>query len=124
MRKYEIPRHIVEYNRPKKNPVEKFICKLRRKWFRIMHKTNFPARLWDYRLKYAAEIMNVAASNSGNLNGRNLLELISGETPEISEYLDFGFYERVWFRGYAGLGPTKLGRFLGASGTVGYLLSY
>ena len=89
-----------------------------------MYKMNFPARLWDYGLQYAAEIMNITASNSGDMNGRTPLELISGETPDISEYLDFGFYERVWFREHAGLGPTKLGRFLGVSGSVGSLMSY
>ena len=68
--------------------------------------------------------MNVTASNSGSLNGRTPMELITGETPDISEYLDFGFYDRVWFREDAGLGPTKLGRFLGVSGTEGLLMSY
>ena len=68
--------------------------------------------------------MKIIASNSGNLNRRTLLELISRETPDMSEYLDFGFYERVLFREHTGLGLTKLGRFLRASGTVGSLLSY
>ena len=124
LRKYQIPYHIVEHERPNQNPVESVIRELKRKWFRIMYKMNCPARLWDYGLQYAAEIMNVTASNSGSLNGRTPMELITGETPDISEYLDFGFYDRVWFREHAGLGPTKLGRFLGVSGTVGSLMSY
>ena len=68
--------------------------------------------------------MNVTASNSGNLNGRTPLELIAGETPDISKYLDFGFYDRIWFQEHAGLGETKLGRFLGVSGSVRLLMSY
>ena len=50
--------------------------------------------------------------------------MITGETPDISEYLDHGFYDRVWFREHAGVGPTKLARFIGVSDTVGSLLSY
>jgi len=52
------------------------------------------------------------------------MEFITGETPDISEYLDFGFYDRVWFKDDAGIGETKLGRFLGVSHQVGSLMSY
>ena len=37
------------------------------------------------------------ASNSGKLNGRTPLEFLIGETFDISEYLDFDFYIRLWF---------------------------
>ena len=73
-----------------------------------MYKTNCPARLWSYELQHVAAIVNRTASNAGNLKGRTLLELITGETPDISEYLDFRFYDRVWFREHAGVGPTSL----------------
>ena len=52
------------------------------------------------------------------------MEALNGETPDISLYLDFGFYDRVWFKKYAGLGETKIGRFLGVSHHIGSLLSY
>ena len=35
-----------------------------------------------------------------------------------------GFYDRVWFKEDAGLGETKLGRFLGVSHHIGSLMSY
>ena len=124
IRKYQIPYHIVEHERPNQNPAESVIRELKRKWYRILYKTNCPLRLWDYGLQWTAEIMNVTASNSGNLNGRTPLELITGETPDISEFLDFGFYDRVWFKVNAGVGETQLGRFLGVSSRVGSLMSY
>ena len=37
---------------------------------------------------------------------------MTGETPDISQYLDYGFYDRVWFKEYAGLVETKLEIFL------------
>ena len=52
------------------------------------------------------------------------MELLTGETHNISEYLDFGWYDRVWYKEDAGLGETKIGRFLGPSHKVGSLMSY
>ena len=61
------------------------------------------------------KIMQLTASTAGKLQGRTTLELLTGETPNISEYLDFGWYNRVWYKEDAGLGETKIGRFLGPS---------
>jgi hypothetical protein len=68
--------------------------------------------------------MQITASFASNLQGRTPLEALTGETPDISQYLDFGFYDRVWFKEDAGLGEIKLGRFLGVSHHVGSLMSY
>ena len=46
------------------------------------------------------------------------------ETLEISEYLDFSFYDWCWYNDNAGLGETKLGWWLGVSHQVGSLMSY
>ena len=43
---------------------------------------------------------------------------------EISEYLDFSFYDWCWYNDNAGLGETKLGWWLGVSHRVGSLMSY
>ena len=50
--------------------------------------------------------------------------MVTGETPEISECLDFGFY--YWYRYHenAGLGELKLGRWLGVLHLVGSAISY
>jgi hypothetical protein len=49
---------------------------------------------------------------------------VTGETVDISEYLDFGFYDHVSFKKNAGLGVTSIGRWLGVSHRVGGLVSY
>ena len=49
---------------------------------------------------------------------------MTGETVDISEYLDFGFYDWVWFRENAGLGETKLEKWLGVSHRVGTMMSF
>ena len=52
------------------------------------------------------------------------MEYITGETPDISAYLDFGFYDWVVFSTNAGLGESQLGRWLGVSHKVGQMMSY
>ena len=68
--------------------------------------------------------MQFTVSKAGKFQGQTPLELITGETSNISEYLDFGWYDIVWYKEDSGLGETKLGRFLGPSQKVGSLMSY
>jgi hypothetical protein len=56
--------------------------------------------------------------------GRTPLEQVTGETPDISEYLGFSFYDWVWYRDNAGVGDNMFGRWLGVSHHIGNLMSY
>ena len=56
--------------------------------------------------------------------GRMPLEIITGETPDISEYLDFDFYDLVLYRSNASLGEVEVAKWLGVSHRVGRLMSY
>ena len=49
---------------------------------------------------------------------------MTGETPDISEYLDFGFYEHVSYKENARLGMTAIGRWLRVSHRVDGLMFY
>ena len=68
--------------------------------------------------------MQRTASSAGNLHDRTGLEKVTGETPEISEYVDFSFYDWCWYKENAGMGETKLGRWLGVSHRTGSLMSF
>ena len=68
--------------------------------------------------------MQITEFFAANLQGRTPLKSLTGETPDISHYLDFGFYDLVWFKEDAGLGETKLERFLGVFCEVRSLISY
>ena len=68
--------------------------------------------------------MLLTTRHAGVLQGRTSIELITGETPDISEYLDFGWYDIFWFKEDAGLGETQIGQFLGPSYKLGSLISY
>ena len=58
------------------------------------------------------------------MDGGFPLENITGETEDISDYLDFVFYDRVWFHENYGLGKRGLGRLLGVSHRTGGAMSY
>ena len=124
VRKYSIDFHITEPYRPNHNFAEGVIREVRKKWFRIMVRKNVPQRLWDYGLQWVCNIQNRTSNSSRGLDGRCPLERITGETVDISEYLDFGFYDWVWYRENAGLGETKVGRWLGVSHRIGTLMSF
>jgi hypothetical protein len=124
MRRYDILSHVTEKDRPNQNPVEQGIGQLKMKLYRAMHKRNVPRRLWDYGLKWVSEIGNLTVNSSKYSDGRTPLECLTGETPDISEYTDFGFYDYVVYRSNAGLGENSLGRWLGVSHRVGNLMAY
>ncbi|KAI2498409.1 Reverse transcriptase (RNA-dependent DNA polymerase) [Fragilaria crotonensis] len=123
VRKYAIDYHVTEPYRPNHNFAEGVICEIRKKWFRVMVRKNLPKKLWDFGLQWVCDIQNRTANSARGLDGRCPLERVTGETVDISEYLDFGFYDWVWYRENAGLGETKLGRWLGVSHRIGKLMS-
>ena len=57
-------------------------------------------------------------------DGRMPLEIITGETPDISEYMDFDFYDWVLYCSNEGLGEVEVARWLGVSHRVGRMMSY
>jgi hypothetical protein len=64
-----------------------------------------------------------------NMDGRTPLEALTGNTPDISEYTEFDFYQFVMYydpndADEAGVARRKLGRWLGPSKHVGQALCY
>ena len=57
--------------------------------------------------------MSLTSNSSFSLDGRTLMEQVMGETPNISEYLDFSFYDWVWYKDNAGLGENCIRWWLG-----------
>ena len=107
--------HISGVRRPNENPAEGSIRQIKQRWYRIMTKKQVPRRLWDYGLVWTCETGNLCVSSSRYAKKRSAIEMITGETPDISEYTDFGFYDWVTYHINAGLGDTQLGRWLGVS---------
>ena len=99
------------------------IREMRIKWFRVMLRKKVPHRLWDYGLKWVAEIMQRTAGSEGSLHYCTSLEEATSETPEISEYLDFVFYDWCWYNDNADLRESKLGKWMGVSQSIVSLMS-
>ena len=68
--------------------------------------------------------MSRTYSAAGELHGNIPITTVTGETEDISEYLDFGFYDKVWYKDNAGLDPAQAGRWLGVASRTGRLMTY
>ena len=124
VRKNNIDHHVIEPERHNQNAAEGVIREVRRKWFRTMIRNHVPRRFWDYGMRWCCEIMQRTHTRSERLDACVPLEEVTGETVDILEYLDFGFYDLVWYHDNAGLGERKLGRWLGVSHRTGSLMAY
>ena len=124
LRKYGIHGHTSERERSNQNPEEGVIRELRNKWYREMFRTYCPRRLCSYGYPYVSKIVQLTATHAGRLQGQTSLELMTGETPYISDYLYFVWYGRAWFKNDAGLRDTQIGQFLGTLHKVGSFMSY
>ena len=119
VRKYDTQYHISSPRRPNENPAEGYISKLNKRWYRIILKNKVPERLWDYGLVWISKTGNLSVSSSRYASRRTPLEYITGVTPDISEYLDFTFYDWVTYRANDGLGELSIGQWLGVSHKFG-----
>ena len=80
--------------------------------------------LWEFGLASICEIGNVTVNSSCYADGRIPLEIITVCTPDITEYLDFGFYDWVVFKQNVGVNKPELGRWRGVSHRIGQLITY
>jgi hypothetical protein len=100
------------------------IREVKTKWKTRMRASQVPARLWDYGLVYIAEIQSLLARGVN----RPGIERVTGNTIDISEWLDFDFYDRVWYWDAKKMDMTdeqaRIGRWLGISHRVGSDMTY
>ena len=119
MRKYEIYHTMSEPYSPWQNLAENAIGVIKSKVRRIMRETNTPFRLIDYVMSYVCEIRNFVPLQVVGTNDRSPHELVYNETPDISEYSSFGWFDFVWFWNPIDFQKQNLGRWLGVSNSIG-----
>jgi hypothetical protein len=124
IKKNDIKYHITEPLRHNQNRAETVIRELRRKWFRTMIRRRVPRRLWDYGLKWCAQVMSRTSNSVFSLNGRVPIEHVTGQTVDISEYLDMSFYDWVHFIEGDRLEAAQIGRWLGVASHIGGSMTY
>lgn len=126
IQKYDIKHTQAEKGRHNQNgPAEVEIRNLKRRWRDKMIAKDAPKAVWDYGLIHQAEIMSRFSRGHDKRTG---YEQVTGETPDISEWLDFNFYDRVWYWDVPAPEMNKdnrqLARWLGVSHRVSTRLSY
>ena len=124
IRKSDIDFHVIEPDRHNQNPCERVIIEVWRKWYRNIIRNQVTRRLWDYGMRWVCKTTQRTSTQAGGIDGCIPIELVTGETVDISEYLDFRFYDQVWYHKNAGLGERLHGRWIGVSHRIGSLMSY
>ena len=122
MQHYRIHGHQVEPYSPWQNRAEDSIRELKRRWKRRMIKRRAPKRVWDFGMVYEAEILSRISRGHDQRTG---LERLTGDTCDISEWIDFEFYDLCWYWDNPNdWDNPKIGRWLGVSHRIGSALCY
>ena len=91
-----------------------------------MHKEKVSKRLWDFGLVYESELLSRMSRGRYRRTG---YEEVTGDTADISEWLDFEIYDLVYCIDIPNKPDTsddvkRLGRWLGISHSVGSDMCY
>jgi hypothetical protein len=91
-----------------------------------MNRAQAPEALWGNGVERTDEIRQNLARK--NLGWRTPLELLTGDTPYISDLFDFGYYDWVWYwyptSAQFPAGPCQLGIWLGRDPDHGPAMCY
>ena len=120
-RKYNIEARSTEPYSPWQNKAEGNIKIVKDKAKRRRIRRQVPKRVWDFGIVWEAEIYSCTAGK----DGQTALERITGDTPDISEWIEFEFYDMVWYwDNQHDSKEPKIGRWLGIAHRVGSALCY
>jgi hypothetical protein len=111
-----------ENDTPWSNAAENGVRELKKASARQMLKKHSPKCLWDDAIELQAHILSHAAGNQFDLNGETPETMLLGETADISEFAEFGWYDWIKFRDTKVPCPQDklvLGRCLGPSADIG-----
>ena len=126
-REYRIKQRSTEPCSGWQNRAEAAIREIKKGIKRATLRARSPKRLWDYCGEWVAAIRRLTAHDIPALQGRVPTELINGNTPDISEYAQFDWYQLVWYIDPAVRFPDdsrKLGRWIGVAHDVGSPMTF
>ena len=69
---------------PNKHLEEASIREVKCTWYRIIHKKKVPPRLWENGLVWFCETVNIVSISFKYTDGKTPLEMVTGNTPEMS----------------------------------------
>jgi hypothetical protein len=89
---------------------------------KVMERRGVPRILWDQTLEYCANLSNRIWHKTPRLEGRTPYEWVHGISPDISAFINFDFYDYVFFTQHPKpLFPEpkrSIGRWLGPSKSI------
>jgi Reverse transcriptase (RNA-dependent DNA polymerase) len=109
------------------NRAEAAIREIKRGIKRAMQRARSPKRLWDYCGEWVSAIRRLTAHDIPSLHDRVPCEVVEGNTPDISEYAQFDWYQYVWYHDPAVQFPDdarKIGRWVGVAHDVGSPMTF
>jgi uncharacterized lipoprotein YehR (DUF1307 family) len=111
---------------PWQNRTEIEIREIKKHARRMMERANTPVKLWDFCVNYVSHLRNHISQPLSQLQGRTPYEIVTGNTPDISELLEFEWYQPIWY-----YEPSKfphqnkhIGRWLGIAHRIGQALCF
>jgi hypothetical protein len=95
LRKHQVKEEHSEAFLQFQNPVERWIGFIKRSVFKILQHSKAPPDEWLECAQYVIACHNKTARKS--LHWRTPLEMLKGDTPDVSELMDFEFYQKVFY---------------------------
>lgn len=124
-RKYNIKQTTTEPHHPQQNPAERQIQEVKKRVNMIMDRTGCPEEVWYLATQYVVYLLNRTATEA--LKWKTPLEVAFGDTPDISNLLQFEFWELVYYHEPQESFPNpkeRLGRFVGIAENIGDFMTY
>lgn len=122
-RKFDVIQSFTEPHSPWQNCAEIGIKEGKSYGKRILAQQNAPIRLWCFAYEYAATILCLSATGLFDLEGRTPYEQVMGNTPDISEYTTFHWYQWSYYWDQIDC-EKRLCRWLGVASEIGQSMSY
>ena len=125
LRKYNISSSTTEPHHSWQNHAERRIQEYKKGVNRILDRTGAPSNLWFYALLLWVGIMNVLADPTQN--NRSPYEAATGMTPDVSAFMQFTFYDPIYYYDESESFPSskeQLGYWLGPASNCGDALTY
>ncbi len=126
-REYRIKQRLTEPYSGWQNRAEAAIREVKRGIRKATQRARSPNRLWDYCGEWVAAIRRLTAHDIHSLHDRVPCEAVEGNTPDISEYAQFDWYQYVWYHDPSVQflqDPKKIGRWIGVAHDVGSPMTF
>ena len=111
--KNKVPQRTTEPHCPWQNFAEPNGGAIKRVVRHLLRKTNTPVRLWDYCWEYYCGLKRMTVTNNIHLEGMTPHQKIHGSPPNITEYIQYSWFEWIWYADMDSGDDEDLGRWLG-----------